>query len=135
MNFFLGRLAALFVLLGCLITGAEAQQIQCNASKTVAISTAADTQVVPAPPQGQAIYICDYEFSFNGTGNAYLESATTGTCGGSLVQIGNTWYGIANLGKVAPNPFYRGMTTGNLQLCVNTNANIAFSLTVYYAVQ
>jgi hypothetical protein len=86
------------------------------------------------PPPGLAFHVCDYEFSFGGTGNAFLETATTGTCGGTKTQISNTWYGVAGTIKPAGNVTYRGMTTGDLQLCVNTSAAVNFSITVYFAV-
>jgi hypothetical protein len=70
-----------------------------------------------------------------GTGNAFLETATTGTCGGTKTQISNTWFGVLGTIKPAGNVIYRGMTTGDLQLCVNTSAAVTFSITVYYAVQ
>ena len=113
----------------------QAQQIECNASTTKTITTATDTQLVAAPRPGLAVYICDYEFSFGGTGNAFLETATAGTCGGTLTQISNVWYGAASVTKPGGNAIYRGMTTGDLQLCVNTSAAVNFSITVYYAVQ
>jgi hypothetical protein len=130
-----GMIFAVAAALALLCGSLHAQEVTCNASKTVTVTTATDTQILPAPTGPNAIYVCDYEFSFNGTGNAYLETATTGTCGGSLNQIANTWYGVANLGKVAPNAYFRGLTTGNLQLCVNTSAAVNFSLTVYYAIR
>lgn len=95
------------------------------------ITTATDTQIVAASGS-TTIYICDYSFSFNGTGNAFLEKATSGTCA-TLTQIDQTWYGAANLGKLAANPYYQGLNTGaSAQLCVNTSAGVSFDIAVNY---
>ncbi len=95
------------------------------------ITTATDTQIVAASGS-TTIYICDYSFSFNGTGNAYLEKATSGTCA-TLTQIDQTWYGAANVGKIAANPYYQGLNTGaSAQLCVNTSQAISFDISVNY---
>jgi hypothetical protein len=95
------------------------------------ITTATDTQIVAASGSTN-IYVCDYSFSFNGTGNAFLEKATSGTCA-TTTQIDQTWYGVANESKAAANPYYRGLNTGSsAQLCVNTSAAVPFDITVYY---
>ena len=78
------------------------------------------------------IYVCDYSISFNGTGNIYLEKATSGTCA-TLTQIDMTWYGVANAGKVATIPYYQGLNTGaSAQLCANTSAAVAIDIAVTY---
>jgi hypothetical protein len=95
------------------------------------ITTATDTQIVAASGS-ENIYICDYSLSFNGTGNFYLEKATSGTCA-TLTQIDQDWYGVANGGKIAANPYYQGLNTGSsAQLCANTSAAIAVDVAVNY---
>lgn len=95
------------------------------------ITTATDTQIVAASGSTN-IYVCDYSFSFNGTGNAFLEKATSGTCA-TTTQIDHAWYGVANMSKAAANSYYRGLNTGaSAQLCVNTSAAVSFDITVYY---
>jgi hypothetical protein len=103
----------------------------CSLHTFAHITTATDTQLVAASGS-KTIYVCDYSFSFGGSGNAYLEKSTTGTCG-SPTQIAGTWYGVANLGKAATGQFYEGLNTGaSAQLCVNTSAAVSFDIDVYY---
>lgn len=95
------------------------------------ITTATDTQLV-AGVSGSKVCVCDYEFSFGGTGNAYLEYSTTGTCA-SPTQMTMAWYGAVNIGKAASNPYYRGLTTpASAQLCVNTSGAVSFDIAIYY---
>jgi hypothetical protein len=95
------------------------------------ITTATDTQLI-AGVSGRNIYVCDYSISFNGTGNIYLEQATSGTCA-TLTQLDQTWYGVANAGKIAANPYYTGISiVAGGQLCVNTSAAIAVDIAVNY---
>ena len=103
----------------------------CNNFVYKHITTATDTQIVAASGS-TTIYVCDYSFSFNGTGNAYLEKATSGTCA-TLTQIDQTWYGVANMSKAASQAYYRGLNTGaSAQLCVNTSAAVSFDIGVFY---
>jgi hypothetical protein len=103
----------------------------CGSTVFKHITTATDTQIVAASGS-QTIYVCDYSFSFNGTGNAFLEKSTSGTCA-SPTQIDQAWYGVANMSKAAANPYYRGLNTGaSAQLCVNTSAAVSFDITVHY---
>jgi hypothetical protein len=95
------------------------------------ITTATDTQIVAASG-AQTIYVCDYDISFNGTGNIFLEKATSGTCA-TTTQIDLTWYGVANWGKNVGKPFYTGLNTGpSAQLCANTNAAVPVDIAVDY---
>lgn len=95
------------------------------------ITTATDTQVIAASGSTN-IYICDYALSFNGTGNLYLEKATSGTCA-TLTQIDQTWYGTANGGKLMANPYYQGLATGaSAQLCAHTDAAITVDISVSF---
>jgi len=104
----------------------------CGSTATVSPSTATDTQIV-ALSSGKNIYVCSFSASSNGNNNFYLESATAGSCGGSLTQMGNTWYTTQYWAKAAVDPFYRGMNTGaNNALCVHTTAAQNLSVTVYY---
>jgi hypothetical protein len=95
------------------------------------ITTATDTQLVAASGTRQ-IYICDYAISFNGTTNVYLEQATSGTCA-TLTQLDQTWYGVANAGKIAANPYYTGISVvAGGQLCVNNSAAVTVDISVNY---
>lgn len=95
------------------------------------ITSATDTQIVAASGS-TTIYVCDYSISFNGTGNIFLEKATTGTCS-TLTQIDQAWYGVANAGKVAAIPYYQGLNTGaSAQLCANTSAGVTIDIAVNY---
>lgn len=95
------------------------------------ITTATDTQIV-AQSGTTTIYVCDYSISFNGTGNIYLEKATSGTCG-TLTQIDQAWFGVANAGKISANPYYSGLNTGaSAQLCANTSAGVTIDIAVNY---
>lgn len=126
---------ALLALAMFMASPAQAQQITCQQSVTVTPTTATDTLLVAAV-NGTNIYVCDYEFSSNGTNNFYLEKAVGATCSGSKTQISNTWYTIVNLAKTAANAIYRGMNTGGgASLCVNTSASQTISITVYYSQQ
>ena len=103
----------------------------CGSHAYAHITTATDTQLVKGVAK-QTIYVCDYAISFNGTGNIYLEKATSGTCA-TLTQLDQTWYGVANAGKIAANPYYVGVNTGEgAQLCVNTSAAVTIDISVNY---
>lgn len=96
------------------------------------ITTATDTQIV-APSGSTTVRVCDIGFSFGGTGNAYLESATSSSCGGTLTQIDMAWYGVANLSKTDAEPWYRGLNAGSSNgLCVHTTGAVSFDISVYY---
>jgi hypothetical protein len=111
--------------------GVTAAQHICGSQVFKHITTATDTQIV-AQSGSKTIYVCDYSFSFGGTGNFYLEKATTGTCA-TLTQISQVWYGAANVAKTDANANYRGLNTGaSAQLCANTSASASLDITVYY---
>ncbi len=129
------RLALALLLVLFAASSAAAQQITCQSSVTITTAAATDTLLVAATVPPTDILVCDYEFSSAGTGNFYLETSTGTTCAGSKVQISNTWYMIANVGKTAANATFRGMRTRGLTLCANTSTSAAFSLTVYYSQQ
>ena len=121
-----GSLVTTQLLIGGVITTPS----MCGSSAYKHVASASD-QVLVAYSGTKTIYICDYAISFGGTVNVYLESATATACGGTLTQIAQTWYGIAAGGKVAANPFYRGLSaTGGL--CVNASSAGPFDITVYY---
>jgi hypothetical protein len=110
---------------------AAAQPHICGSHVFKHITTATDTQVVAASGS-TTIYVCDYSISFNGTGNVYLEKATSGTCA-TLTQIDQAWYGVANSGKIAANPYYQGLNTGaSAQLCANTSQAVTIDIAVNY---
>ena len=114
-------------------SGAEAQDV-CKNKIIKSISAATDTQLVAAV-SGKQILVCDWDISFSGSTNIYLEYSTTGTCA-SPTQLSQTWYGAANTGKTAASPFYRGMITpAGAQLCANTNTSTTVDITVYYSQQ
>jgi hypothetical protein len=95
------------------------------------VTTATDAQIV-AGVAGRQIFICDYAISFNGTTNVYLEQATSGTCA-TLTQLDQTWYGVANAGKIAANPYYVGISVvAGGQLCVNNSAVATVDISVNY---
>lgn len=115
-----------------IILGTTAQAQVCGRMATASISTATDTQIVAAVT-GASIYICDWEFSSNGTGNIKLEYGTGSSCGTGKTQLGQTWYAVADTGKIAANAVQRGMTVpASNALCVNTSANVVMDVTVYY---
>jgi hypothetical protein len=102
----------------------------CGSEAHVTLSSA-DTQLIAASGS-TVIYVCDWAISFSGTDNVYLEQATSGTCA-TLTQLTMTWYGVANAGKIAANPFYRGVkTAAGAQLCVHGSAASGADVTVYY---
>jgi hypothetical protein len=110
---------------------ANAQPHICGNHVFKHITTATDTQIVAASGS-QTIYVCDYSISFNGTGNIYLEKATSGTCA-TLTQIDQAWYGVVNAGKTNAKPFYTGLNTGaSAQLCANTSAAVTIDIAVDY---
>lgn len=95
------------------------------------ITTATDTQILPASGS-TTIYVCDYSLSFGGTGNAFLESASSGTCGG-LTQIDHTWYGLAGVNKPAANGLWSGLATAaSARLCIQTSAAVSVDVGVNY---
>lgn len=113
------------------INNAAATPHLCGSHVFKHITTATDTQIVPASGSTN-IYVCDYSISFNGTGNIYLEKAASGTCA-TLTQIDQAWYGVANAGKLAAKEYYHGLNTGaSAQLCANTSAGVAIDISVDY---
>jgi hypothetical protein len=130
-------LAALAVIAAAcvLCSPAQAQSVSCQQSAFATIGSATDTQLVAAPPAGQSIYVCDYEISTSAADNLYLETATSGTCGGSKTQIAGTYYGGADTIKPSGNPYWRGISTGALQLCVNSSTSGPASITVFYSIR
>lgn len=129
------RIALFGALALALFCGAASAQTPvsqiCQASVTVAPSTATDTVVV-APVAGRNIFVCGVEGSSSGTTNFYLESATAASCGGTLTQIGTEYYTAADWIKPSvpfPATVSAGMGNG---LCVHTTGAVAISLTVWY---
>lgn len=111
--------------------GSTTNQHICGSHIFKHITTATDTQIVAASGSN-TIYVCDYSLSFGGTGNAHLESATTGTCA-TLTQIDQEWYGLAGVNKLAANGLYSGLNTGaSAQLCVKTSAAVSVDVAVNY---
>lgn len=122
---------ALLALASLLPRPAFAIEQVCNAVATAHITTNTDTKLV-AGVVGQKIYVCDIEFSFNGTGNIFLETSASTSCT-TPTQIAQAWYGIANLSKAHTMPFYNGLVVASgLTLCVNTSAAVTQDVTVYY---
>jgi hypothetical protein len=126
-------LALLLLLFGSDSAGAQTATGRiCSQAARVQVTTIADTLVIAG--RGTAVItICDYEFSFGGTGNMFLETSTTPGACTAPTRVGMTWYGAANIGKAASNAYYRGLAlpAGN-SLCVNTSAAVPLDLTVYY---
>lgn len=111
--------------------GTTTNQHICGSHIFKHITTATDTQILPASGT-TTIYVCDYSLSFGGTGNAYLESASSGTCGG-LAQIDQAWYGLAGVNKTAANGLYSGLATpASARLCINTSAAVSVDVGVNY---
>lgn len=106
----------------------------CGSHAYKQITSSGDTQII-APSSsipGAKVYVCDYSISFNGTANAYLETASSGTCGGPT-QLDMTWYGVVNAGEKGGKPYYTGMVSGSSgQLCINVSAGTSLSVGVDY---
>ena len=99
-------------------TGNSAATPHICGSTAHATLAAADTQIVNVSGT-TSIYVCDYDISFSGTVNVYLEQATSGTCA-TLTQLTQTWFGVANAGRAGSNAFYRGLhTAASSQLCLH----------------
>ena len=93
------------------------------------ITTSTDTLLVVSTGS-KVVYVCDYSISFNSTGAAYLESASSGsttstaTCGSAgLTQIDQAWFGVVGGGMKGPKIFYTGLNTGANSLCINSSAS------------
>ena len=79
----------------------------CGNHITVNPTTATDTVLVTAV-SGKIVYVCDYNFSSNGSNNINLETSA-GTA------IDTVWYTVVNSAKTDANPYYRGLNTGASQ--------------------
>lgn len=112
--------------------GAPTMAHICQNHITVNPSTATDTNLVSAVA-GKSVYVCDEAISTSGADTLYLESNTTGSCGGTLAQMDTAWYMPANGAKTDANPFWRGLVTAvGSGVCVKTSAATPASFTLYY---
>ena len=72
---------------------------------------------------GKSVYVCDEAISTLVANNIFLESNTTGTCGGTLAQMDTTWFMPVNGAKTDANPYWRGLVTAaGSGVCVKTSA-------------
>jgi hypothetical protein len=115
---------------------ANAQPHLCGSFVFVHITSNTDTQIV-APISLANVYICDYKFSFTGVGAFYLESSTSSSCGGTLVQTDINWTGLASTpySKTNASAFYQGLNAGASNgLCVHTSglSSTDVDVGVYY---
>ena len=112
--------------------GAPTMAHICQNHVTVNPSTATDTNLVTAVA-GKSVYVCDEAISTLIANNIFLESNTTGTCGGTLAQMDTTWFMPVNGAKTDANPYWRGLVTAaGSGVCVKTSAAGQASITLYY---
>jgi hypothetical protein len=107
----------------------------CGNYTTVALTTNTTAQMV-AGVNGQTIYVCDYDIMVGTTASNINFVIGTGTnCASGAVQLGMVWpFGI-NSGKIAANPYYRGMNSsavGSAALCAQSSATSNVYVGVYY---
>ena len=104
----------------------------CQNHVTVNPTTATDTNLVTAVA-GKSVYVCDEAISTLIANNIFLESNTTGTCGGTLAQMDTTWFMPVNGAKTDANPYWRGLVTAaGSGVCVKTSAAGQASITLYF---
>jgi len=105
----------------------------CGSHAFAHVTASGNTQIV-ALSSGKTVYICDYSLSDGSTAtNAYLESATAASCGGTLAQIDMLWSMAANGGAKGAKAFYTGLNAGaSNALCVNNSSANAFDIGVDY---
>ena len=104
----------------------------CQNHITVNPTTAIDTVLVTAVA-GKSVYVCDEAISTSGADTLYLESSTSGSCGGTLAQMDTAWYMPVNGVKTDANPYWRGLVTAvGSGVCVRTSAATASSFTLYF---
>lgn len=99
--------------------------------------TVATTLQVVAAVSGKTIYICDFDISNGVTSTTTITwQIGTGTnCANAAAQLGAAWYAGTNWGKIAANPYYRGLNTGAVgssALCVKSTVTTTFDVGVYY---
>lgn len=108
----------------------------CGNYTSLSMSVATTLQVIAAA-SGKTIYICDYEV-YNGVTSTTTLTWQIGTgtnCASGLTQLGAAMYPGTNWGKIAANPFYRGLNTGavgSAALCVKSTVTTTFDVGVYY---
>jgi len=99
--------------------------------------TVATTLQIIAASSGKTIYICDFDIS-NGvisTSTITMQIGTGTNCANAAAQLGGAWYAGTNWGKIAANPYYRGLNTGAVgssALCVKSTVTTTFDFGVYY---
>jgi hypothetical protein len=92
---------------------------------------------IVAASAGKTIYICDYDITPNNASatNISFQIGTGTNCANGNATLGAIWYMAANEGKIAANPFYRGLNSGAVgssALCVNSSATSTFGVNLYY---
>ena len=109
----------------------------CGSYTSLSMSTQTSLQMISGV-NAKVIYVCDFEISnSSGTASAITLNIGTGTnCATNSSVLGGTWYaGSLNWGKIAANPYYRGLNSaavGSSELCVNSTVTTTFSIGVYY---
>ena len=104
----------------------------CQNHMTVNPTTATDTVLVTAVA-GKSVYVCDEAISTRVADNLYLESSTSGSCGGTLAQMDTAWFMPVNGAKTDANPYWRGLVTAvGSGVCVKTSAAGQASFTLYF---